>query len=65
MSDSKAFDVALVQPDGIISAAKYTSPNGEPPAVGDVILVDEHGGKAHVTAADPDLDPPIYAELLT
>jgi len=47
-------DVQLVQPDGTVGAGSYTSPDGTPPSVGDVIPVDEHGGRACVTDVASD-----------
>jgi hypothetical protein len=60
----KTYDIQLVQLDGISSGTgKYESPSGELPNVGDVIEVDEHGGRARVTDVWPDDNPPIRAEL--
>ncbi len=60
----KTFDVQLVQPDGkTTGTGQYESQDGELPAVGDVIEVDEHGDRARVTDVWPDDNPPIRAEL--
>ncbi len=42
---------------------QYESQDGELPAVGDVIEIDEHGDRARVTDVWPDDNPPIRAEL--
>ncbi len=65
LSDVKTYDVQLVQPDGASTAGAYVSPDGRLPTVGDIIEVDEHGGRARVTAVWPDDNPPIRAELFT
>jgi hypothetical protein len=61
----KTYALHLVQPDAT-SAGRYVSPGGRLPNVGDIIEVDEHGGRARVTDVWPDDDPPtIRAELFT
>jgi hypothetical protein len=60
----KTYDVHLVQPDGsTVGTGKYDSHDGNLPNVGDVIQVDEHGGRAWVTDVWSDDNPPIRAQL--
>jgi hypothetical protein len=60
----KTYDVHLVQTDGsTIGTGKYDSHDGKLPNVGDVIHIDEHGGRAWVTDVWPDDNPPIRAQL--
>jgi hypothetical protein len=59
----KTYDVQLVQPNGVSTAGAYVSPDGRLPNVGDVIEVDEHGGRARVTDVWQDDNPPIRDEL--
>jgi hypothetical protein len=57
------YPVQLVDRNGQSEVAEWTSLDGSLPTVDEVIVVDESGARAHVTAIDPDDETPIRAEL--
>ena len=58
----RTYAVQLVGPDSISGAARWESPDGRLPAIGDVILIAD--GHARVTEIWPGDEPLIRAELL-
>ena len=64
MSERVTFDIALAHGGGSIVTRQYTSENGEPPVVGEIIPLDKYRVRVRVTNVTPDHYPPIRAQLL-